>query len=89
MSDNTNIDKQKVIDEYNSKMEYYNNLRDDVTNLEKAINDMKGNIKNTINTQNRIKQNNYEIWSQLEDKTTQTKTTEKEPDISDIIGSFK
>ena len=50
---------------------------------------MKGNIKNTINTQNRIKQNNYEIWSQLEDKTTQTKTAEKEPDINTILSSFK
>ena len=87
MSD-INNDKQKVIDEYETKVNYYNNLRDDITNLEKTINDMKGNIKNTIDTQNRMKQANYEIWSQLEDKTTQTKTTEKEPSISDIIGSF-
>lgn len=86
MDDNT----QQIIDEYESKKAYYDGLRDDITNLEKAINDMKGNIKNTIDTQNRMKQSNYEIWSQLEDKTTQTKTAEqKEPSITDIIGSFK
>ena len=89
MSDNTNIDKQKVIDEYNNKLEYYNNLRDDVTNLQKSVADLKANIKNTQHMQDRIKQSNYEIWSQLEDKTTQSKTTEKEPDINTIIGSFK
>lgn len=86
MSDNN---KQKIIDEYETKKEYYNNLQDDVTNLQKAINDMKGNIKNTIETQNRVKQSNYEIWSNLEQKEIQSKTTEKEPSISDIIGSFK
>lgn len=85
MSDNN---KQKIIDEYETKKEYYNNLQDDVTNLQKAINDMKGNIKNTIETQNRVKQSNYEIWSNLEQKEIQSKTTEKEPSISDIIGSF-
>lgn len=85
MSDNN---KQKIIDEYETKKEYYNNLQDDVTNLQKAINDMKGNIKNTIETQNRMKQANYEIWSNLECKNIEPKTTEKEPSISDIIGSF-
>ena len=86
MDDNN---KQQIIDEYESKKTYYDGLRDDVTNLQKSIADMKQNIKNTIETQNRMKQSNYEIWSQLEDKTTQTKTTEKEPSINDIIGSFK
>ena len=84
--DNTN----KIIDEYESKKAYYDGLRDDITNLQKAISDMKGNIKNTIDTQNRMKQSNYEIWQQLENKDIATKTTEqKEPTISDIIGSFK
>ena len=86
MDDNN---KQQIIDEYESKKAYYDSLRDDVTNIQKAISDMKASIKNTIDTQNRMKQSNYEIWSQLEDKTTQTKTTEKEPSINDIIGSFK
>ena len=89
MSDISNNNKQQIIDEYNTKMKYYNNLQDDVTNLQKAINDMKGNIKNTIETQNRMKQANYEIWSNLECKNIEPKTTEKEPSISDIIGSFK
>ena len=88
MSDISNNNKQQIIDEYNTKMKYYNNLQDDVTNLQKAINDMKGNIKNTIETQNRMKQANYEIWSNLECKNIEPKTTEKEPSISDIIGSF-
>lgn len=85
--DNTN----KIIDEYETKKEYYNNLKDDITNLEKSINDIKQNIKNTIDTQNRMKQSNYEIWSQLENKSTQnTKTTEqKEPSIGDILEAFK
>ena len=83
-TDNTN----KIIDEYETKVNYYNNLKDDITNLEKSINDMKGNIKNTINTQNRMKQSNYEIWSNLECKNLEPKSTEKEPSISDIIGSF-
>ena len=89
MSDIDN--KQEIIDEYETKKEYYNNLRDDITNLTKAINDMKGNIKNTIDTQNRVKTANYEIWSQLENRDSiNSKTTEvKEPTISDIIGSFK
>ena len=86
MDDNN---KQQIIDEYTNRVNYLNNLKDDVTNLQKAISDMKQNVKNTIDTQNRVKESNYQIWSQLEDKTTQTKTTEKEPDISDIIGSFK
>ena len=87
MSDIDN--KQQIIDEYESKKSYYDGLRDDVTNLQKSIADMKANIKNTIDTQNRMKQSNYEIWSQLENKDIQPKTTEKEPDINDIIGSFK
>ena len=88
MSDIDN--KQEIIDEYETKKEYYNNLRDDITNIQKAISDMKANIKNTQQMQDRMKQSNYEIWSQLENKDTQTKTTEqKEPTISDIIGSFK
>ena len=87
MDDNN---KQQIIDEYESKKAYYDGLRDDVTNIQKAINDMKANIKNTINTQERIKQQNYSIWSQLENKDIQQKTTEqKEPTISDIIGSIK
>lgn len=86
MSDNN---KQKIIDEYETKKEYYNNLQDDVCNLQKAINDMKGNIKNTIDTQNRMKQANYEIWSSLEQKEIQPKTTENEPTISDILDCFK
>ena len=90
MSDNTNIDNQQIIDEYETKKAYFDGLRDDITNLEKSINDMKANIKNTINTQNRMKQSNYEIWSQLENKDIQPKTAEqKEPTIDDIIGSFK
>lgn len=87
MSDIDN--KQQIIDEYETKKEYYNNLKDDITNLTKSINDMKANIKNTIETQNRMKQANYEVWQQLEIKDIQPKTTEKEPDINDIIGSFK
>ena len=87
MDDNN---KQQIIDEYEQKKTYYDNLRDDITNLQKAINDMKGNIKNTIDTQNRMKQSNYQIWSQLEDKSVQTKTTEeKEPTIGDILEAFK
>ena len=87
MDDNS---KQQIIDEYETKKAYFDGLRDDITNLQKAISDMKGNIKNTIDTQNRMKQSNYEIWSQLENKDTQQKTTEqKEPSIDDIIGSFK
>ena len=87
MDDNN---KQQIIDEYTNRVNYLNNLKDDVTNLQKAISDMKQNVKNTIDTQNRVKESNYQIWSQLEDKTTQSKTTEqKEPSISDIIGSFK
>ena len=87
MDDNN---KQEIIDEYESKKQYFDNLRDDITNLQKSISDIKANIKNTINTQDRIKQQNYTIWSQLENKDmAQTKTAEKEPTISDIIGSFK
>ena len=90
MSDNTNIDKQKVIDEYNSKLEYYNNLRDHITNLQKSISDKKADIKNTINTQNRVKSANYDIWSQLEDKSIKSKNSdEKEPSIDDILEAFK
>ena len=91
MDDNTNIDNQKVIDEYETKKAYYDGLRDDLTNLEKSINDMKQNIKNTIDTQNRMKQSNYEIWSQLENKdAVNSKNAEqKDPTIEDIIGSFK
>ena len=88
MSDIDN--KQQIIDEYETKVNYYNNLKDDITNLQKSINDMKNNIKNTIDTQNRMKQSNYEIWTQLENKDmAQTKTTEKEPNISDILEAFK
>ena len=87
MDDNN---KQQIIDEYETKKAYYDGLRDDITNLQKAISDMKGNIKNTIQTQDRLKQSNYTIWSQLENKDIQqTKTAETEPTISDIIGSFK
>ena len=90
MDDNTNIDNQQIIDQYETKKAYYDGLRDDISNLEKAINDMKGSIKNTIDTQNRMKQSNYDIWSQLENKDIQQKTAEqKEPTIDDIIGSFK
>ena len=86
----SDIDKDKVIEEYQQRLNEYNNLRDDVTNLQKSIADLKANIKNTQQMQDRMKQSNYEIWSQLENKDTQTKTTEeKEPTISDIIGSFK
>ena len=86
----TDNNKQQIIDEYETKVNYYNNLKDDITNLEKSINDIKQNIKNTIDTQNRMKQANYEIWQQLENKDTQTKTTdEKEPDINTILGHFK
>ena len=85
--DNTN----KIIEDYESKKAYFDGLRDDITNLEKSINDMKQNIKNTIDTQNRMKQSNYEIWSQLENKdAVNSKTAEqKDPTIEDIIGSFK
>ena len=81
--------KQQIIDEYETKKEYNNNLRDDVTNLQKSIADMKANIKNVVSNQERLKTANYNIWTQIENKDIQTKTTEKEPDIADIIGSFK
>lgn len=87
MDDNN---KQQIIDEYENKKAYHDGLRDDISNLQKAISDMKANIKNTIDTQNRMKQSNYEIWSQLENKDIQTKTTEqKEPTINDILDNFK
>ena len=90
MSEIKDNNNQQIIDEYESKKAYFDGLRDDITNLEKSINDMKANIKNTIDTQERVKQSNYSIRSQLEDKTTQTKTTEEnQPSISDIIGSIK
>ena len=86
-NDNT---EQKIIDEYETKKAYYDGLRDDISNLEKAIIKAKADIKNTIDTQSRMKQSNYEIWSQLENKDIQQKTAEqKEPTIDDIIGSFK
>ena len=85
-----NDNKQQIIDEYETKVNYYNGLRDDITNLEKAINDMKANIKNTIDTQNRMKQSNYEIWSSLEVKDIAPKQTEKpQPTINDILRSFE
>lgn len=87
MDDNN---KQQIIDEYESKKGYYDNLRDDVTNLQKAINDMKGTIKNTVEMQNRIKHDNYTIWSSLENKEITPKQTEKpQPTINDILESFK
>ena len=90
MSEIKDNNNQQIIDEYETKKAYYDGLRDDISNLEKAINDMKGSIKNTIDTQNRMKQSNYDIWSQLENKDIQPKTAEqKEPTIDDIIGSFK
>ena len=89
MDDNTNIDNQQIIDEYESKKLYFDGLRDDITNLEKSINDMKQNIKNTIDTQSRMKQSNYEIWSQLENKDIQPKTTDTEPTIDTILEAFK
>ena len=90
MSDNTNIDNQQIIDEYETKKAYFDGLRDDISNLEKAIIKAKADIKNTIDTQNRMKQSNYEIWSQLENKDIQSKAAEqKDPTIEDIIGSFK
>ena len=90
MSEIKDNNNQQIIDEYETKKAYYDGLRDDISNLEKAINDMKGSIKNTIDTQNRMKQSNYDIWSQLENKDIQQKTAEqKEPTIDDIIGSFK
>ena len=91
MSDNTNIDNQQIIDEYETKKAYFDGLRDDISNLEKAIIKAKADIKNTIDTQNRMKQSNYEIWSQLENKdTVNSKNAEqKDPTIEDKIGSFK
>lgn len=86
---NKDKDKQEIINEYETKKVYYDTLRDDITNLQKSIADMKASIKNTINVQESLKTANYNIWQQLEDKTTQTKTTEKEPDITDILDSFK
>ena len=81
--------KQQIIDEYETKKAYFDNLRDDISNLQQAINNVKSDNKNTSNTQERIKQSNYTIWSQLENKDIQPKTAEKEPTINDIIGSFK
>ena len=87
MSDIDN--KQQIIDDYETKVNYYNNLKDDVTNLEKAINEAKDRIKNTIQLQNRVKEENYRIWSNLEIKNIEPKTAETEVTIDDIIGSFK
>ena len=87
MSDIDNT--EQIIKEYESKKAYFDGLRDDITNLEKSINDMKQNIKNTIDTQSRMKQSNYEIWSQLENKDIQPKTTEVEPTIDTILEAFK
>ena len=89
MSEIKDNNNQQIIDEYETKKTYFDGLRDDITNLEKSINDMKANIKNTINTQNRMKQSNYEIWSQLENKDIQPKTTETEPTIDTILEAFK
>ena len=91
MSEIKDNNNQQIIDDYETKKAYYDGLRDDVTNLQKAISDMKATIKNTIDTQTRMKQSNYEIWSQLENKdaVNSKKTTETEPTIEDIIGSFK
>ena len=88
MDDNS---KQQIIDEYETRVNYYNNLKDDVTNIQKSIADMKSNIKNVVSNQERLKTANYNIWSQLENKDSiSSKTTEeKEPTITDIIGSFK
>ena len=83
--------KQEIIDQYETKKAYFDGLRDDISNLEKAIIKAKADIKNTIDTQNRMKQSNYEIWSQLENKdaVNSKSTTETEPTIGDIIDSFK
>lgn len=88
MSDIDN-NKQQIIDEYTSKVQYFDDLRDEVNNLQRAISDMKANIKNTIDTQNRVKTANYEIWSQLEEKPATPKTTEKpQPTVADILGEL-
>ena len=63
-------------------------MRDDITNLEKSINDMKANIKNTIDTQNRVKENNYQIWSNLEAKPKAVENTKKQLTIQDILGEL-
>ena len=91
MYDNTNIDNQQIIDEYESKKVYFDGLRDDISNLEKAIIKAKADIKNTIDTQNRMKQSNYEIWSQFENKdaVNSKTTTEAEPTIDTILEAFK
>ena len=83
--------KDKIIQEYETKKAYYDGLRDDVTNLEKAINDMKNTIKNTVDMQNRIKHDNYTIWSSLENKEvcSNKPTEKKQATIADILESFK
>ena len=81
--------KQQVIDEYEQKVAYYDNLRDTITNLEKSVVDVRNRIKCTIDSQQNLKNQNYKLWSNLEVKDIQPKTTEKEPDISDILEAFR
>ena len=83
------INKQEVIDEYEAKKSYFDGLRDEISNLEKSIVDARNKIKCTIDSQERLKTENYRIWSNLEVKDIQPKTTEKQPDISDILNAFK
>ena len=88
MDDNN---KQQIIDEYETKKAYYDNLRDDITNLQKSISDMKATIKNTVEMQNRIKHDNYTVWCSLENKEVcSNKPSEKpKPTIADILRSFE
>ena len=85
-----NNNKQEIIDEYNQNVNKYNNLRDDITNLEKSISDMKANIKQVLSSQESLKQQNYNVWQQLDCKNMQPKATEqKEPSIGDILEALK